>query len=58
MISGMADSVTFRSQYYRYLWPVESLGVSTVDQSVASREIAEGEYIVKNTFTYKVSSLL
>ena len=25
---------------------------------MASREIEEGEYIVNNTFTYKVSSLL
>ena len=31
---------------------------SALKVSVASREIAEGEYIVNNTVTYKVSLLL
>ena len=35
-----------------YLWK------SALKISVASREIAEGDYIVNNTFMYKVSLLL
>ena len=44
ILSGIANSVTFRSQHCSI--------------SVASRKVQEGEYIIDNTFTYEVSLLL
>jgi len=44
ILSGMANSVIFRTQNCRYLWLVG--------------KIAEGEYIINSIFTYKVSLLL